>query len=328
MDIRNKDQPKEDQDLIHLFTSQIQRLTNLTDSDYLKTPQGKKRADEIKATALQVLQKIEEQKEDILKKLGRGLSLPAAKGIVDQMSQLTDELRRKLEDCLKELDHFSEVNWREQATLWAQLYAKWHDQKAIEEDIIHYIAIRVSQMISKDLQVIDEYQNNSLEGIETIGTELYTLKDRLQSAIEAPMKAMYKLREPPSDISIEKVGEWISAIQDERERLFDSVLQRIEKVTATAKPFTSPKVVSDPVSEAEMNHEMISLQKEFKDILVRITHHTDLDKNERHGLISHLTCLIEHAQGLCLDVITPPEHKVALQDFVQKAQATLDSLSE
>lgn len=331
MNIKNnkdKDPAKEDLELIHLFTSQMQKLTKLTDSDQLKTPQGKRRAEEIKTTALQVLQKIEEQKEDILKKLGRGVLLPAAKGIVDQMSEVTEELRGILDKSLRELEPFSDINWREQATLWAQLYAKWHDHKAIEDNIIQYIALRVSQMIAKDLQVIDEYQNNSLEGTQTIGTELDTLKERLQSAIEAPMQAMNKLREPPTDISLEKVGEWISAIQEERERLFDSVLQRIERVTATAKPFIPPSVALDPTSEEEMNHEMIALQKEFNDILVRITHSTDLDKNERQGLISHLMSLIEHAEDLCLDVTTPAKQKIALKDFVQNAQATLDSLFE
>lgn len=329
MKIRNnkdKEQPKEER-LIYLFTSQMKELKQLSDSGNMTIPQCKKRADEIKMTALQVLQKIEEQKEDILKKMGRGVLLPAAKGIVDEMSKLTDELRYALEKNLKELELTSEVNWREQATLWAQLYAKWHDHQAIEEDIIQYIAHRISQMIAKDLQIIDDYQNRSLETIQTTGMEFDDLKKRLQSAINAPMQAMYRLKDPPTDISLEKIGEWVSTIQEQREELFDSVLQRIEKITAIARPLTALEIAADPISHAEMRHEVISLQKEFNDILIRLEHPENLDKAERCSLLSYLASLIEHAEELFSETSTSHEFKMILRDFIQKAYEKLDSFN-
>lgn len=318
---------KEDHELIHLFTSQIKELKKLRERGHAETPQGKQRTNEIKTTALQVLQKIEKQKKSILKKIGPGVLLPAAKGIVDEMSRLTDELRGLLEKNLKELEPTSEVNWRDHATLWAQLYAKWHDHKAIEEDIIQYLAFRISQMISKDLQVIDEYQNRSLEETQTAGDELDNLRERLQSAIEGPMQAMDRLKEPPTDISIEKVGEWISSIQEEREKLFDSVLHRIEKITSIARPFAGAVSVSDPISETAMNHEIIALQQEFNDIFARLDDSTNLDAREQCDLISHLESLIDHAQDLLLQP-SSTEIKKVLQDFIDNAYAALDLLNE
>lgn len=317
----------EGQDLIRLFTSQIKELKQLAELGSIETPQCKKRTDDIKTTALEVLQKIEEQKKSILKKIGSGVLLPAAKGIVDEMSRLTDDLRALLEKNLKELEPASEVDWREQAMLWAQLYAKWHDHKAIEEDIVQFIAVRISQMISKDLQVIDEYQSRSLEETRTAGNELDTLRVRLRRAIEVPMQAMDRLKEPPSDICIEKIGEWVSAIQEEREKLFDSVLQRIEKVTSLAKPFASVEIVADPILEIAMNHEIIALQHEFNDILGHLRNREDLDKNERRCLVSHLESLIDHAQELLIEP-SSLQCKGILQDFIEDVYAALDSLRD
>lgn len=322
MEEENKKQKSEEakeKELIQIFTAQLKKIVEADKS----SKQYRTRAGEIKNMAHDILHQFEKQKERILRKLGSGVLLPGAKEIVDDLSRFTDELKENLERNLKESELAGEVNWRDHAKLWAQLYAKWHDQKALEEEIIQFLSQRSSEMIAKDIQVIDEYQNRTLEDLNVEEQQLDTLKERMKKVIEDPLKAMHKLKDSPCDMSLEKIGEWISRIQEQREEHFDSLLMRIEGVVGEVQQFSD--FIADPALEAELQYNIASLEMEYKD-LESLLSSGNLEKKEKVEIKAHLDSLLMDGREL-LDQLCSSKLRNSLEQIIQKIASAISLLS-
>lgn len=299
----------------------IARLTSQIHSIKTSAYPNQERSEEIKKTALQVLRDVEMQKEKILGEAD-GSVLSIAKEMTEELFNQTKELKRSLDECLED-PNTSSVDWIEEAKLWVQIYSKWHDNDALGEELIKHISKRTSQQISKDLQVIDEYQNQSIAGLKLKGEELDTLRERLKSAIDEPLKMMDQLKETPGNLSMEKIGEWVALVQEKRESCFNAVLHKIENVVKEAEPFIEE--VRDPAYLIEVGNEIAAIKQELADIQLHFNQPGVLDEVKKYQLQMHLESLLEDAERIPFQLL-PSSLKNSLKSLIADILASLARL--
>jgi len=241
-----------------------------------------KRSKQIESMAVDILKQIQKHKEEILNQMRSGVVHPASRKVVEQLSHFTEELKK---------------------------------------EILNSLTMRSTEMIEKDLQMIDDYQSWSLDTLDVEDEEMESLRDRLKKVTEEHLKALNKLKDLPSDMSLDTIGEWILHIQREREKNVDTLLHRIESVVREVKPFSIE--VLDPIFDAEMRSEVEALRKELNDIITRIA--ATVDEKDKEMILAHLESLNEHAI-LLLEEPCSAVLRSSLHVFLDDVQSTIEKL--
>jgi hypothetical protein len=150
----------------------------------------------IQRNALIISAHLDQKKEEIAQSFDARL-LPLAKDILADIYKEKEELKRELEDHLKDKISVLSHDWESHAQEWNRLYMKLFNKKEMIHLIIKMISERTNQLIDKDLKVIKEYQLQSLAQLSSETSDFVRLQDKLSKAIESPLKSLMQLKRKP-----------------------------------------------------------------------------------------------------------------------------------
>jgi hypothetical protein len=293
--------------------AQIRKMPELTERARVIDRVLVDRLQDLKATASTIIRQLQEQKKVILQRFDHWI-MPIAQDVLDRLLQDANQLKEKLEDKLDHLDQTTSDDWEEQAKRWTQLYAKWHDRNALVEKILEVVADRTRQLIDKDIQVIQDYQTQSLAHIPQESETFKNLEERLAHATEEPLKQLMSMRNKPKEhTSVQQASEWIANLQQRRESYFNQLLMKIDHIMKDVVHVDEKK---DWASFLEIEGEIIFMERELHHINTDLSHLRREDENERQFLFARLECLLDHAQEL--DEKSLPN---ALQQRIQALKA-------
>lgn len=269
---------------------------------------------EIRHSAVEVIDQLQLEKQTILKKFDSWL-MPLAKEVLDDLLKDADALKTDLDESLEKLDSSIHKDWIEYAKKWAQLYAKWHDRKGITRKVIKLAEARTAHLIEKDIKIIKEYQEQRLSHVPKESDEFFNLERRLIKATADPLRNLVALKKPPSTkegLSIKQASDWIANFHKKRESFFDMVLVKID---AAAKDLVASTAIDQDLFN-ELQGEIKFIEHEIDQINPIIPHLQRIDKDELKFLNERVSCLIDHLEDY--DLANLPKELQQRLDKIQQ----------
>lgn len=204
------------------------------------------------------------------------------------IQELHEEIRLKAEELLKELYLQAQllkeqldlacdrglsniyVDWNEIAKSWARLGSKWVDSEKLKELIIKSVMDQTKHLIDRDLKVIRDYQQQSINPISDDPTIISNLENRLNVATQEALQQFVALKNQPSDLNPEAASTWIKNIHAQRQIYFDKILLKIDGVI---KEMEIDRNIHDPISIYEISSELTFMEQELKYFAQEVTKH-------------------------------------------------------
>jgi hypothetical protein len=245
---------------------------------------------EIQHHAYQIISQSEEQHEEFLKDFDIWL-LPIAKEILNEIRQDTEHLQMHLIEGLKNEQTIAKMDWIEHAKLWAGLYAKWQDKQALIQKVLFLASERASQLVDKDIQLVQDYQEQVLAQSAKQIQDVQRLEERLSQVTEETLQKFHHLKKRPDKLSITQVSDWLASLYTKRATYFDHLLWKIDSF---AKDVIHVEDVHDPTHFLEMEGEIKFMEYEMSDIMASLPHLKD--ENEKMFVQVRLKGILEHLQ--------------------------------
>lgn len=250
---------------------------------------------ELKKTASTVVDQFNEQKKLILQRFDNWI-MPIAKEVLDNLLSDVKQLKFNLDDKLESLDQTTPEEWKDQAKHWVQFYMQWHDRNGLIEKILEVVAERTRHLIDKDIQVIQDYQTQSLEQLPKESAAFKNIEERLSKATEEPLKRLISLRNRPQEhTSLQQASEWIARLQERREIYFDQLLMKIDHVMKDVVHIDDKR---DLASFLEVEGEILFMEREFHHINEDLSHLSLGEESEKQFILARLEGLLDHVDEL------------------------------
>ncbi|WP_068467744.1 hypothetical protein [Candidatus Protochlamydia phocaeensis] len=305
--------------ILENFQAQIQSLPKLIQEVAISDQALSQRFQELRIGAYALITQLDQQRPLILEKFD-GLLFPLAKEILDDLFREAERLRDDLEKGLESLQKLSSMDWVAHINDWRHICIKWEDQKRLTEDVLKLLSERTSQLIDKDIQVVQDYQNQSIAHLSIETQEFKKLETRLAQATEEPLKYLRELKtqvKHPS--SLKQASDWIANLHKQRESYFDQLLMKIDSIV---KEVVIPDEGHDLELLKEVDNELDFVEKELNSIYHLLP---QLDREDEKNILftmARLEGLYDHVNDF-ESISLSPNLKNRLNKIKDKIELTI-----
>jgi hypothetical protein len=156
--------------------------------------------------------------------------------IIREVSRLYNSLEQpnSVTQQAKTFQRYSQ--WIEKAKLWVQIYSKADNKEAIIKGITHYIVEDFLEVIDRDVQVINDYQEHMLDALALDDDEKVELALHIEARLDPYLRGLNDLRTKPKDLSLHEIAVWKAQVDKRREKYFDATLHAIDKIINQTLP--------------------------------------------------------------------------------------------
>lgn len=305
------------------FDIQIRTLSRLVQDSAGEEVQLVEQLKEVQKSALSVLSYFHIQKDQLLEKFD-ALLLPIAKEVLEEMTHDAELLNHDLEKHLNDLTFSVQADWIDQAKGWASLYARWHDEGGVVNLVLRRLSEKAKHSIEKDLKLIDDYQKHSIAHLSPDTDECRDVEQRLKAATADALQRLSFLKDGPKDLSLEQAAEWLKTLREEREMHFGDLLKRIDQVVEEVGRWDE---CQDPVQLTEIEHEILFMEQELKEIEVEISSANRRNQMELALFEERLDGLQQHLEQLVAPNL-PEEFALRLEQVKSRIDAAFKRLSQ
>lgn len=312
---------KEDKKKQNLFDRFFDRIKNSFQKNNKESEEQRRlsgRIQDLHVLADQVLGKLEEIRT-ILK---TSHSHDIYTYVHDYIDIITKEVKRNSlaidlsKSVTSQAKAFKRYNlWLEKAKLWIHICSHMNNQDKMEQEIIHYMVRDFLEVIDRDLQVIDDYQEHMVNDLALNEDEKIDLALMLESKLDPYIKSLYSLRTVPKQLSLKEVAEWKKQIDAKREKYFDAALHAIDKLIEESNPSILSDFDGDHLMEALS--EIVFLENEIPNL------HDEIYIVKGHvnkSLLNKLQALENKAHELNLNLRLTPDLIDRLQSLIKVLQ--------
>ncbi|MFI0435307.1 MAG: hypothetical protein ACH350_06220 [Parachlamydiaceae bacterium] len=276
-------------DPIHSFYLQISKLPDLNRHGLPDCLKG------IQITVSLIIDQFHEQKHHVLELFDQWIK-PIAQDFFSQLYHDIEQLKMRLDQKLTHVDQVSPSEWQIEAEEWGEWYSKWSDQKKIIKKVLDAVAEKTDHLINKDIQIIREYQTQSLSHVSQQTDTFKSLEERLSNAIEEPLKQLMGLRiQAKKHTSLQQASEWVANLQEKRETCFDQLLMKIDHVMKDA---VNLEDIQDGSVFLEVEGEILFMEQELHHIHEDLIHLDLIEESDKQFLLARLDGLCEHVADL------------------------------
>lgn len=274
---------------------QIRKMPELTKQAKAIDQVLSARLKNLKGIASAIIDQFNAQKKMILQRFDSRI-MPIAQEVLDELVNDAERLKHKLDDKLEHLDQTNPEEWDADAKDWVQLYAKWNDRKSLIDKILKIVAAKTKHLIDKDIQMIFDYQTQSLAHLPQETEAFRSLEKRLIRATEEPLKQLMHLRNQAQEhTSLQQASDWVAKLQERRENYFDQLLMKIDHVM---KDVVNLEETKDWSAFVEIEGEVLFMERELHHINTDLTHLHLIGESDKQFLLGRLEGLLDHADDL------------------------------
>lgn len=249
----------------------------------------------MKDTASLIIDQFQVQKEGILNRFDNWI-YPIAQDVLDELLSDLQQLQIHLEHKINHLEKTTVEEWEMEAQSWAQFYANWNDRNALINKILEMVVDRTTNLINRDIKVVQDYQNQSLARLSQESDAFRNVEYRLSQAIEEPLKQLTELKAQAKEhISLQQASEWVASLQERRENYFDQLLMKIDHVMKDVIHHEEAKEWSN---FAELEGEIVFMERELRHIKEDMGDMDEIDESDLQFMLGRLEGLLEHVLEL------------------------------
>lgn len=273
-----------------------------------------------------------------------------ANSVLNQLSTIKDELRNEidpeifsyvemvLEPIIKEVSRLHKSmeqssgsvthqaktyqrysQWIDKAKLWVQICSKANNKEALVKAIIRYTVDEFLELIDRDIQVINDYQEHMLDALAVDDEEKIALAQRLETYLDPYLKGLNQLKFKPRDLTLQEIALWKAQVDKRREKYFDAALHSIDKVINSTIPDTSGPEEHEHL--VEILSQIIYLEHEAPNLYDEIFMAADINSEQRKIFESRIMMLEQEIHQLNLDLRLTP-------DLIDRLQIISDMLDQ
>lgn len=216
--------------------------------------------------------------------------------------------------------------WIEKAKLWVQICSKTNNKEGIIKAIIRYTVEDFLEVIDRDIQVINDYQEHMLEALAVADEEKINLAQYLEVHLKPYLKGLSDLRTKPRDLPLHEIAVWKAHVDKRREKYFDAALHAIDKAINTTIPDTSGQ------NEHEHLVDVLSQITYLEQEVPKLYDEIEMSKNPSNRQInifdSRLTTIEQEIHQLNLDLRLTPDLLERLQVISEMLEQTRQKLEK
>jgi hypothetical protein len=253
-----------------------------------------KKSNDIKSLVNQVIKEFYQEEATLLEKFDLSI-LPLAKEVLALMLSEAEQARITLHALL---DHESKrkkpSDWNVEADRWQKIYAKWHDRKAIASMILEKVEARTKYLIDKDIQMIVDYQQQSISHLGLEKENFQKIKKKLTNAIQEPMRELVDLTKHPKNYtSVQEASRWIAELDEVRESYFDQLLMKIDNVM---KELVKHELEEKDDSDLfiDVSSELIFIENELTQIDQEMQNIPSFLEEDKRFYLERLESMLDH----------------------------------
>jgi hypothetical protein len=317
-----QDDGKRKATILNRFVDRIRSTFNkFQNLEEKKTSQLQGRIQDLQATADTILRQLSQIKLDLKKEIDEESFVyveDVINPIIKEVSRL-DSINKDA-SVTHQAKAFQRYNqWIEKAKLWVQIYSKADDRQAILQGIIQYIIDDFLEVIDRDRQVINDYQEHMLEALAVDEAEKIELAILLESRLQPYLKGLTDLRVTPRDMPLKEIAVWKAQVDKRREKYFDAALHAVDKIINQSIP--------DSTGEEEHDHlvdvltQIVYLEQQAPDLIDEFYLAGKLTEDQKMAILNRMSLLEYEAHQLNLDLRLTP-------DLIDRLQGVLDMLSQ
>lgn len=318
----HKEAEKNKQSILNRFVDRIrstfQKFQNKPTQDFQLTG----RIQDLQRTAFTVMQELEVIKQELKKEIDADVFF-YVEDVIDPITREVSRLNKSLEQPgtvthqAKAYQRYSQ--WIEKAKLWIQVCSKAKDREGILKAIIRYTIDDFLEVIDRDLQVLNDYQEHMLDALAIDEEEKIALAQRLELRLEPYIKGLNELRVRPMDLSLQQIAIWKSQVDKRREKYFDASLHAIDKIINQSIPDSSSD--SDQEHLVDVLSQIVYLEHECPRLYDEIYMAKKPNQSQIDAFSSRLISLEHEAHQLNLDLRLTP-------DLIERLQVITDMLEQ
>lgn len=310
----------------HAIEIRLTRVVTVVSSWFKKKPQPDRqlhgRLEELQHNINQVL--------DLLKKFKSGVKEKCETNLFKMINGIIDPIIRDIERAqmrfvegertvlqVKTVRHYGEL--LDKARIWIHLAKQQqYDKNSLHEAIIHYTICEFNMRIERDIQVLWDYLDNSLDSQHITHETKDILKASLEPKLTSFTTELEKLKLNPTNTSLDRFNSWKVDANNFREKIFSDALHVIDEF--------ANEFIPQPPKENESTHSMailedLSLLEENVGLLTRaVLNEQNKDVKYKKKYNSTLDRLEAHTNDLNSNLHLS-------QDQMDRVQKTLDNLS-
>ncbi len=284
--------------------STFQRFQNKPQHDF----QLAGRIHDLQSTADSVLKQLRKIKEDLKNEIEPDIFFYVEQ-VVDPIIKEVSRLHKSIEQPgsvmhqAKTFQRYSQ--WIEKAKLWVQICSKVNDKDAIVKGIIRYTVDDFLEVIDRDIQVINDYQEHMLDALAVEDEEKIALAQRLELRLDPYLRGLNALRFKPRDLPLQEIALWKAQVDKRREKYFDAALHAIDKVINEIIPDTSGQEEHEHL--VDVLSQIAYLEHEAPMLYDEIYMANNPTQEQIHIFESRFTVLEQEVHQLNLDLRLTPD---------------------
>lgn len=212
------------------------------------------------------------------------------------------------------------IEWMEKAKMWIELGSRPELQEDIlKEAILKHTVQEFHSRIKRDMQIIEDYFDNSFHEAEETKEEI---KNKVEIEISPYISQLKQLMVLPEGLSFDTLPSWRSKADHQREKCFGNALHVIDG-------YVGESVSKNPV-EHESEHiidiltQLSKLEEDVADLTMNMENVNIFDERILGVFKKELNRLDEVAHNLNTNLRLPHEHV----ERVQQAIESLNSLRD
>lgn len=249
------------------------------------------RIQKLQQTADEMLEKLNAIKDDLESQADPDL-IGSIEAVVNQMIREVQRIQKgapdpqNVEEQIDKAEKYS--GWIERARPWFHLSsANLKDRSSIIHAVVRHAMHTTEEMIKRDLQVIQDYQQHKLSELSAGNGERKQFKNRLDesSSLARSIEDLTRLqRSEPGEVSLDELETWKKTVDDLRIKFYNQSMNAIDNVFRNVHMETAPKeqerVVSNLKRLASLEEGVMQLQS---DLRARV-----YDEEDCYKLLEHL----------------------------------------
>jgi len=294
--------------LLNRFVDRIRSTFQKFQTKAPREPQLMGRIHDLQKTANSVLKQLRMIKDEFRKEVDPDV-FAYVEEVIDNIIKEVSRLHKSIEQpgsVLQQAKRYQRYSqWVEKAKLWVQICSKMGDKQSIIKAIIRYTIDDFLEVIDRDIQVINDYQEHMLDALAVDEEEKIALAQRLEMRLEPYLKSLNDLRTKPKDLPLHEIALWKSQVDKRREKFFDAALHAIDKIINQSIP--------DTTGEEEHEHlvdvlsQVIYLEHEVPSLYDAIYMSKNPSKIELSEYMARLDLLEHEVHQLNLDLRLTPD---------------------
>lgn len=292
------DSKKSNKDLTKHLYVQIQEIPELIQQAKAIDHILFTRLQDLKTISSNVIEQFNKQKKAILQRFDHWI-MPIAKDVLDKIFQDAEQRRAQLHTKFDQADHVTADEWQDEAQYWTRLHTNGFVRKELISKILETVSMRTQYLVDRDIQIIKDYQTQSLSHLSKESETFKSIEKRLAHVIEEPLKQLMALRNQVKEhTSIQQASEWVAKLQERREGYFDQLLMKIDQVTKDVVHIEPLNDRQDWALFLEVEGELVFMESELHDINKDLTYIHMLEESDKQFILGRLEGLLDHVQQM------------------------------